>query len=57
MGAENVLISMAGDGAVLLDGNGKTHICGVCSGTLKNSVGAGDSIVACFVAGSMAGDY
>lgn len=57
MGAENVLISMAGDGAVLLDGNGKTHICGVCSGTLKNSVGAGDSMVAGFVAGSMAGDY
>lgn len=57
MGAQNVLISMAGDGAVLLDENSKTHICGVCSGTLKNSVGAGDSMVAGFVAGSMAGDY
>lgn len=51
MGAENVLISMAGDGSVLLDMSGKTHVCGVCSGTVKNSVGAGDSMVAGFVAG------
>ena len=35
MGARNVLISMAGDGAVLLDENGKTHVCGVCRGTVK----------------------
>lgn len=57
MGAVNVLVSMAGDGALLLDENGKTHICGVCKGTVKNSVGAGDSMVAGFVAGSMDGDY
>lgn len=57
MGAVNVLVSMAGDGAVLLDENGNTHICGVCRGTVKNSVGAGDSMVAGFVAGSMNGDY
>ncbi|MDE6133722.1 MAG: 1-phosphofructokinase [Oscillospiraceae bacterium] len=57
MGARNVLISMAGDGALLLDENGKTHVCGVCRGTVKNSVGAGDSMVAGFVAGSAQGDY
>lgn len=57
MGAVNVLVSMAGDGALLLDENGKTHVCGVCKGTVKNSVGAGDSMVAGFVAGSMDGDY
>ena len=51
MGAENVLVSMAGDGAVLLDKNGETHICGVCKGTVKNSVGAGDSMLAGFIAG------
>lgn len=57
MGAQNVLVSMAGDGALLLDENGKTHICGVCKGTVKNSVGAGDSMVAGFIAGSEQGDY
>lgn len=57
MGARNVLISMAGDGAVLLDENGKTHICGVCRGRVRNSVGAGDSMVAGFIAGCEKGDY
>ena len=57
MGAQNVLVSMAGDGALLLDENGKTHLCGVCKGTVKNSVGAGDSMVAGFIAGSEQGDY
>ena len=57
MGAQNVLISMAGDGALLIDETGKQHVCGVCKGTVKNSVGAGDSLVAGFVAGSMHGDY
>lgn len=57
MGAQNVLISMAGDGAFLIDETGKQHVCGVCKGTVKNSVGAGDSMVAGFVAGSMHGDY
>lgn len=51
MGASNVLVSMAGNGAVLLDEHGKTHICGACKGTVKNSVGAGDSMVAGFIAG------
>ena len=57
MGARNVLVSMAGDGALLLDENGETHICGVCRGTVKNSVGAGDSMVAGFIAGLKDGDY
>lgn len=57
MGARNVLVSMAGDGALLLDENGGTHICGVCRGEVKNSVGAGDSMVAGFIAGSANGDY
>lgn len=51
MGAVNVLVSMAEEGAVLLDENGQTHVCGVCRGTVKNSVGAGDSMVAGFMAG------
>jgi 1-phosphofructokinase len=57
MGAVNVLISMAGDGAVLIDENGRVHTCGVCKGTVRNSVGAGDSMVAGFIAGSLDGDY
>lgn len=57
MGARNVLISMAGDGAILIDENDNVHLCGVCKGTVKNSVGAGDSMVAGFVAGSAEGDY
>lgn len=51
MGAVNVLISMAGDGAILVDERGSVHKCGVCKGTVKNSVGAGDSMVAGFIAG------
>lgn len=57
MGAVNVLISMAGDGAMLIDEYGKMYRCGVCKGTVKNSVGAGDSMVAGFTAGSLKGDY
>lgn len=57
MGAKNVLVSMAGEGAVLLDDDGRTHICGVCRGVVKNSVGAGDSMVAGFIAGCEIGGY
>lgn len=57
MGAVNVLVSMAGDGAILVDEDGNVHKCGVCKGTVKNSVGAGDSMVAGFIAGSEKGDY
>lgn len=56
-GAKNVLVSMAEKGAMLLDENGTIHKCGVCSGTVINSVGAGDSMVAGFIAGSSGGDY
>ncbi|MBR2283447.1 MAG: 1-phosphofructokinase [Ruminococcus sp.] len=51
LGAQNVLVSMAEQGAVLLEGSGKVHTCGVCRGTVRNSVGAGDSMLAGFVAG------
>lgn len=57
MGAENVLVSMAEKGAILIDEYGKMHRSGVCRGTLKNSVGAGDSMLAGFVAGTMDRDY
>lgn len=56
-GAVNVLISMAGDGAILVDEHGEVHRCGACRGMVKNSVGAGDSMVAGFIAGSESGDY
>lgn len=51
MGAVSVLVSRAEKGALLLDEHGKLHTCGVFSGTVKNSVGAGDSMVAGFLAG------
>lgn len=57
MGAVNVLISMAGDGAILIDEHGNVYKCGVCKGEVKNSVGAGDSMVAGFLAGARDGDY
>jgi 1-phosphofructokinase len=57
MGARNVLVSMAEDGALLLDEKGKIYQCGVCEGIVKNSVGAGDSMVAGFVAGSLEKDF
>lgn len=57
-GARNVLISMAGDGAVLITEDSKVYRMGVPEGTVKNSVGAGDSMVAGFIAGYMeSGDY
>lgn len=51
MGAKNVLISMAGDGAILLPENGEAIKRNVPKGVLKNSVGAGDSMVAGFLCG------
>ena len=53
MGAANVLISMAGDGAVLVAEDGSTYKSEAPEGKVKNSVGAGDSMVAGFVAGWM----
>ena len=51
MGARNVLISMAGDGAMLIAETGEKFRIGVPKGKVKNSVGAGDSMVAGFIAG------
>jgi 1-phosphofructokinase len=53
MGARNVLISMAKDGAMLITEDNQRFRVGVPKGTVKNSVGAGDSMVAGFVAGYM----
>lgn len=50
-GARNVLVSMAGDGSLLLDETGAVHRLGVPKGKVVNSVGAGDSMVAGFLAG------
>ncbi len=50
-GARNVLISMAGDGAVLLAEDGSLFKSEAPKGKVKNSVGAGDSMVAGFIAG------
>lgn len=50
-GARNVLVSMAGDGAVLLAEDGRIYQAEAPKGELKNSVGAGDSMVAGFIAG------
>ncbi len=58
MGARNVIVSMADDGAVLVDENDAVHI--VASHKIKtvNTVGAGDSMVAGFLAGVKEGfDY
>ena len=57
MGAVNVPVSMAGEGALLIDENGTARRLGVCKGIVKNSVGAGDSMVAGFMAGLQSGDY
>ncbi len=51
MGARNVLISMAGDGAMLISEEGQKYRIGVPKGQVRNSVGAGDSMVAGFIAG------
>lgn len=51
MGAKNVLVSLGGDGALLVDEYGKLHKEGVVKGKVLNTVGSGDSMVAGFVAG------
>ncbi len=57
-GARNVLISMAGDGSMLITEDGQSFRMGVPKGKVINSVGAGDSMVAGFVAGYLqTGDY
>ena len=51
LGAKNVLISLGGDGAMLIDEFGKRHKAGVLKEKVINTVGSGDSMVAGFVAG------
>lgn len=50
-GARNILVSLAGDGSLLLDETGGARRLGVPPGTVRHSVGAGDSMVAGFLAG------
>lgn len=58
MGAANVLVSMAGDGAILVDENGNVYKQLPPKGEVVNSVGAGDSMVAGFLAGCLtSGSY
>jgi len=57
-GARNVLVSMAGEGSLLLDEDGGIHRLKAPAGQVRNSVGAGDSMVAGFLAGYLRhGDY
>jgi len=53
MGAQNVLVSMAGEGGVLVAADGQLYQSPAAKGTVVNSVGAGDSCVAGFLAGLM----
>lgn len=50
-GARNVLVSMAGNGAILVSENGQIYKSLPPDGTVVNSVGAGDSMVAGFLTG------
>ena len=51
MGASNCLVSMAGDGAIMVTKDGRVLEHGAPKGEVVNSVGAGDSMVAGFIAG------
>lgn len=51
MGAENVLISMGKDGALLIDSKGKIYLSNAPYGDVINTVGSGDSMVAGFISG------
>ena len=51
MGAENVLISLGQDGAVLVTKDKNIRYLKAPKGKLVNSVGSGDSMVAGFIAG------
>lgn len=53
MGAQNVLVSMAGEGGVLVAADGQVYQSPAAKGTVVNSVGAGDSCVAGFLVGLM----
>ena len=51
MGARNVIVSLGGEGAVLFAEDGNVYRSGVVKGTVLSTVGAGDSMVAGFIAG------
>lgn len=51
MGARNVIISMGGDGAILITEENEAYSSNIPKGVLKNSVGSGDSMVAGFISG------
>ena len=51
LGAGNVCVSLSGSGAVCVSENGNTFEADVPPGTLVNAVGAGDSMIAGFLAG------
>lgn len=58
LGARNVLVSLGGDGAYLLCHDGREHMMGTASQKALNTVGAGDSMVAGFLAGYLnSGDF
>jgi len=50
-GAQNVLISLGGDGAILLTEKNEVYYSNTPKGQVVNTVGAGDSMVAGFIAG------
>lgn len=51
LGAKNVLVSLGGEGALLIDEFGKKHRSGILKQKVINTVGSGDSMVAGFLAG------
>lgn len=53
MGARNVLVSMAEDGAIFIGENGNVNIAAAPKGKVVNSVGAGDSMIAGFLKGCL----
>lgn len=56
MGARNVLVSMAADGAVLLEEGGRTLFCGGCKGKARNAIGVGSAMLAGFLSGALDSD-
>lgn len=58
IGAQNVLISLGGEGAILVTTEGKEYYSKAPKGKVLNTVGAGDSMVAGFIAGyKQSGDF
>ena len=58
MGAQNVLVSLGGDGAILVTNENKEYFINAPKGKVLNTVGAGDSMVAGFIAGyEKSGEY